>query len=192
MEARRCSPSRTGCRPSPRMDRIVVLDAGRIVEEGSHADLLARGGLYARYWDRQSGGFIGATGLDLAVRDAPEPDAATAAALAAEAARQGLARLTWNGEVLAQRAVPRVRFGRAEVPLPPGAFLQATEPRRGGAARRRARRRRGRGAWPISSPAAAPSPCRWPRGPRSMRSRATPRCWPRWTPAGAARRASSG
>lgn len=41
------------------MDRIVVLDQGRLVEEGSHAELLARGGLYARYWDRQSGGFIG-------------------------------------------------------------------------------------------------------------------------------------
>jgi ATP-binding cassette subfamily B protein len=40
------------------MDRIVVLDQGRIVEEGNHADLLAKGGLYARYWDRQSGGFI--------------------------------------------------------------------------------------------------------------------------------------
>ncbi|PPB82634.1 ATP-binding cassette subfamily B protein [Albidovulum inexpectatum] len=40
------------------MDRIVVLDAGRIVEEGTHAELLARGGLYARYWARQSGGFI--------------------------------------------------------------------------------------------------------------------------------------
>lgn len=42
-----------------RMDRIVVLDQGRIIEEGSHADLLARDGLYARYWQRQSGGFIG-------------------------------------------------------------------------------------------------------------------------------------
>ena len=42
------------------MDRIVVLDAGRIVEEGSHEVLLAQGGLYARYWERQSGGFIGA------------------------------------------------------------------------------------------------------------------------------------
>ncbi|WP_347311759.1 ABC transporter ATP-binding protein [Defluviimonas sp. SAOS-178_SWC] len=41
------------------MDRIVVLDQGRLVEEGSHAELLARGGLYARYWNRQSGGFIG-------------------------------------------------------------------------------------------------------------------------------------
>ena len=41
------------------MDRIVVLDAGRIVEQGSHDQLLALGGLYARYWNRQSGGFIG-------------------------------------------------------------------------------------------------------------------------------------
>ena len=37
------------------MDRIVVLDEGRIVEQGSHDDLLARDGLYARYWSRQSG-----------------------------------------------------------------------------------------------------------------------------------------
>jgi ATP-binding cassette, subfamily B, bacterial len=41
------------------MDRIVVLDAGRIVEQGSHAELLTANGLYARYWNRQSGGFIG-------------------------------------------------------------------------------------------------------------------------------------
>ncbi len=41
------------------MDRIVVMDEGRIVEQGPHAELLARGGLYARYWNRQSGGFLG-------------------------------------------------------------------------------------------------------------------------------------
>ena len=40
------------------MDRIVVMDEGRIVEDGNHEALLAKGGLYAQYWDRQSGGFI--------------------------------------------------------------------------------------------------------------------------------------
>jgi len=41
------------------LDRLVVLEAGRVVESGSHAALLARGGAYARLWARQSGGFIG-------------------------------------------------------------------------------------------------------------------------------------
>jgi ATP-binding cassette, subfamily B, bacterial len=41
------------------MDRIIVLDQGRVAEDGSHAQLLARGGLYARFWARQSGGFLG-------------------------------------------------------------------------------------------------------------------------------------
>ena len=42
-----------------RMDRIIVLDEGRVVEDGTHDELLATGGLYARFWDRQSGGMIG-------------------------------------------------------------------------------------------------------------------------------------
>ncbi|MFD2738383.1 ABC transporter ATP-binding protein [Sulfitobacter aestuarii] len=40
------------------MDRILVMDVGRIVEIGSHAELLAQDGLYAKYWHRQSGGFL--------------------------------------------------------------------------------------------------------------------------------------
>jgi len=41
------------------MDRLIVLDKGRIVEEGDHRSLLAKGGLYARLWAHQSGGFLG-------------------------------------------------------------------------------------------------------------------------------------
>jgi len=41
------------------MDRLIVLDKGRIVEEGDHRSLLAHGGLYARLWEHQSGGFLG-------------------------------------------------------------------------------------------------------------------------------------
>lgn len=43
------------------MDRIIVMDAGRIVEDGTHDALLAQDGQYARFWDRQSGGFLGHT-----------------------------------------------------------------------------------------------------------------------------------
>jgi ABC-type multidrug transport system fused ATPase/permease subunit len=43
-----------------RLDRLVVIDQGRIVEQGSHAQLLARNGMYAGLWHRQSGGFLGA------------------------------------------------------------------------------------------------------------------------------------
>ncbi len=41
------------------MDRIVVLDAGQVAEQGTHSELLAKNGLYAGFWNRQSGGFIG-------------------------------------------------------------------------------------------------------------------------------------
>jgi ATP-binding cassette subfamily B protein len=41
------------------MDRIIVMEEGRIVEEGSHDALLAKRGVYAKFWNRQSGGFLG-------------------------------------------------------------------------------------------------------------------------------------
>jgi len=52
------------------MDRLIVLDQGRIVEEGSHAELLDKGGLYARLWAHQSGGFLGEEADD---KDASQP-----------------------------------------------------------------------------------------------------------------------
>jgi ATP-binding cassette, subfamily B, multidrug efflux pump len=52
------------------MDRLIVLDRGRVVEEGDHRALLARGGLYARLWAHQSGGFLGEEAED---DDLPPP-----------------------------------------------------------------------------------------------------------------------
>ena len=40
------------------MDRLVIMDEGAIIEDGSHTELLKRGGLYAELWNRQSGGFL--------------------------------------------------------------------------------------------------------------------------------------
>ncbi|KHS10189.1 hypothetical protein BMD20_27840 [Burkholderia multivorans] len=43
------------------VDRLIVLDEGRIVEEGTHRQLLQAGGIYAALWAHQSGGFLGET-----------------------------------------------------------------------------------------------------------------------------------
>ena len=65
-------------------------------------------------------------GLDVDVRGSGPLTTAGIAGLARVAERRRLARITRHGELVAQRAAPTVRMGRAEVVLPPGAFLQAT------------------------------------------------------------------
>ena len=40
------------------MDRLIIMDQGRIIENGTHAELIRSGGLYASLWKRQSGGFL--------------------------------------------------------------------------------------------------------------------------------------
>jgi ATP-binding cassette subfamily B multidrug efflux pump len=55
------------------MDRLIVLDKGRIVEQGDHRGLLAHGGLYARLWAHQSGGFLGESDADEPAGDEPAP-----------------------------------------------------------------------------------------------------------------------
>jgi ATP-binding cassette subfamily B multidrug efflux pump len=41
------------------MDRLIVLDEGKILESGTHHELLQQGGIYAKLWSHQTGGFIG-------------------------------------------------------------------------------------------------------------------------------------
>ncbi|HVV61168.1 MAG TPA: methyltransferase [Pseudolabrys sp.] len=66
------------------------------------------------------------SGLDVDVRGSGPLDTTRTAALARIAARHRLARLTRHGEIVAQQTQPLLRIGKAQVPLPPGAFLQAT------------------------------------------------------------------
>ena len=50
------------------MDRLIILEEGRVVEQGTHAELVETGGTYARLWARQSGGFIDADAEEVAAQ----------------------------------------------------------------------------------------------------------------------------
>jgi ATP-binding cassette subfamily B multidrug efflux pump len=65
------------------LDRLVVLDQGRIIEDGTHAELLSKGGLYSDLWARQSGGFLGVVE---GRRESTRPEPASSAARDAGAA----------------------------------------------------------------------------------------------------------
>jgi ATP-binding cassette subfamily B multidrug efflux pump len=84
------------------MDRLIVLDRGRIVEEGDHRSLLALGGLYARLWEHQSGGFLG------------EEDASTQQGIAAGGAPRN--RADGNGDDASGAAPAAGAGGLAESP----------------------------------------------------------------------------
>jgi ATP-binding cassette subfamily B multidrug efflux pump len=70
-----------------RMDRLIVLEEGRIVEQGSHDELLRLGGHYERLWRHQSGGFLAhyavATETAIELPDEPPPDKAAVEAMPA-------------------------------------------------------------------------------------------------------------
>jgi ATP-binding cassette subfamily B multidrug efflux pump len=74
------------------MDRLVVMDKGQIVETGSHSELLAQGGIYARLWAHQSGGFLGEEDGDATMAGAADatPRPATRAAASVQHEIQGL------------------------------------------------------------------------------------------------------
>ena len=66
-------------------------------------------------------------GVDAAIMDAKPVDGPGRALLAGAANRAGVARLSWNGDVVVTRVPPLVSMGRAVIELPPGGFLQATQ-----------------------------------------------------------------
>ncbi|MGY6633767.1 MAG: class I SAM-dependent RNA methyltransferase [Alkalilacustris sp.] len=126
---------------APASDQIVAIPDCRLLHPALRAALPALEALTAAGASRRDVLALTVTatdaGVDVAVRSrsgqpaarsgpGPRVDPDLAARLAAIAGARGLARLTWNGDTLAQAAPPTVRLGRATVPLAPGAFLQAT------------------------------------------------------------------
>ena len=115
---------------APRAHHIVAIDKCPILAPGLAGALRAAWAIAETLKPAAKPLDIQATatdsGLDMDVRGSGTLSAGRLAALARVAEAHKLARLTRHGELVAQRAQPLLRVGRAQVPLPPGAFLQAT------------------------------------------------------------------
>ena len=115
---------------APRAHHIVAIDECPILAQGLAGALRAAWAIAetlkpaAKPLDIQT--TATETGLDIDMRGSGPLDAGRMAALARVAETHGLARLTRHGELVVQRAQPTLQVGRTQVPLPPGAFLQAT------------------------------------------------------------------
>jgi ABC-type multidrug transport system ATPase subunit len=90
------------------MDRLIVLDQGRVVEEGDHRSLLERGGLYARLWAHQSGGFLGE------VEEGAAFDSGVAETVWASGAASSPTAVVGSSGAIGE--VPSARFGAAPAP----------------------------------------------------------------------------
>ena len=115
---------------APRAHHIVAIDACPILAPGLAGALPAAWAIAETLKPAGKPLDIQATatdsGLDIDVRGSGALSAAHRTALARIAEKHKLARLTRHGELVAQRAQPLLQVGRAQVPLPPAAFLQAT------------------------------------------------------------------
>ena len=116
-----------------RSGTIVEIPDCRILDPRLTALLPLLGRIVLAGGSRKAGLALAATvsdgGIDLAVRDGKPLDQSLFSDLARLAEEGDLARLSWNGEVVAARRPPARRFGPARVVPPPGAFLQATDAR---------------------------------------------------------------
>jgi 23S rRNA (uracil1939-C5)-methyltransferase len=116
---------------APRARQVVAIDACPILAPGLSGSIQAAWAIAEALKSTNKPLDIQVTateqGLDTDLRGSGALSAERMTALARIADRHGFARLTRHGELVAQRAVPHISIGRAKVPLPPGAFLQATE-----------------------------------------------------------------
>ncbi len=120
------------------------------------------------------------SGMDVDVRGSGPLIAGRTTPLAGVAEKHRLARITRHGELVAQAAQPLMKIGRAQVPLPPGAFLQATAEGEATLARLVLEHVGKPNASPICFAASARLPCGWPNARASSRPtarRAPSRRW---------------